>query len=337
MKLRATTKAQKKFLELFKKSKSLYNELTKYLRKFNDCSRESNGLLTGQFNQTNTQTHRISSSGKNYSTQFQNFPRSYKPVFTARRDKWLIGECDGAQLEFRVAAHLGRDDTALEDIEAQTDIHNVTAGIIGVSRQDAKAHTFKPLYGGRSGTNREQEYYKFFRDKYKGITDTQYKWIDEVVANGTLRTEWGLRYYWPNTKMDRSGYVNNTTAICNYPVQALATAEIIPIALTIFWHRLKRSGLQMFIVNTIHDSIIVELPESEIREFHDLAKQCLIDDVYPYLEKVYGMKFTVPLGAGVKVGSHWNGEDCHKYVPEGLEHDKGEVKYEAQKELYNYG
>lgn len=335
MRLKPSSKQQREFLKLFKQSKTLYNELTKYLRKFNECSRDADGLLTAQFNQCNTQTHRLSSAGRNYSTQFQNFPRDYKPVFRARTKGWLVGECDGAQLEFRVAAHLGRDKAAMADILNAEDIHEVTAGVIGVSRQDAKAHTFKPLYGGRSGTVDERRYYEFFREKYSGITDTQYTWIDEVVAKKSLTTEWGMRYYWPHVRMDRSGYVNHSTAICNYPVQALATAEIIPIALTAFWHRLKRSELKMFIVNTVHDSIIVELPPEEVEDFHELARKCLIEDVYPYLEKVYNMQFTVPLGAGVKVGSHWNDKDCADWVPEGLEHDKGEVKYEAQKELYS--
>lgn len=318
--LKATTDEQRKFLELYREYKSCWNELTKYLRKFAECVESDRGLLTAQFNQTNTQTHRLSSSGRDYSTQFQNFPRAYKPLFLARQSGWLVGECDGAQLEFRVAAHLGRDPVALQDIVDGTDIHTVTADVIGVSRQEAKAHTFKPLYGGQSGTDDEKRYYQFFRDKYKGITETQQAWIDEVLETGKLKTEWGLLYYWPDTTMDRSGYVKNTTSICNYPVQAFATAEIIPVALTSFWHRIRDEGLQMMIVNTVHDSIIVELPEEEVEDFHRLARQCLIDDVYPYLEQVYGVKLTVPLGCGVTTGSHWGSKD--------------ETVYNAKEELY---
>jgi DNA polymerase I-like protein with 3'-5' exonuclease and polymerase domains len=308
-KLKAKTKDQREFLSLYVQFKGVWNELTKYLRKFADCVSDAGGLLTAQFNQTNTQTHRLSSSGRDYSTQFQNFPRAYKPLFKARRSGWLVGECDGAQLEFRVAAHLGRDSVALKDIVEGTDIHSVTAGVIGCNRQDAKPHTFKPLYGGRSGTPDEVRYYEYFREHYKGIADTQQRWIDTVLATGELTTEWGMRYYWPDTRMDRSGYVTNTTSICNYPVQAFATAEIIPVALAAFWHRLRDSGLEMFIVNTVHDSIIVELPEEEVDEFHKLAQQCLIEDVYPYLEEVYGVKLSVPLGAGVMTGPNWGSKD----------------------------
>jgi DNA polymerase I-like protein with 3'-5' exonuclease and polymerase domains len=339
-KLKAETKAQQKFLALYVQSKSLYNELTKYLRKLQDCCNEVDGALTASFNQTNTQTHRLSSSGRDYGMQFQNFPRAYKPIFKARNKGWLVGECDGAQLEFRVAAHLGRDKVALRNIlDPDFDAHITTASYmadrdaaemlelhrqgdseVGKLRQDAKSETFKPLYGGSFGTPEQVKWYKGFKELYSGIADAQQSWIDEVLEKKFLVTEWGMRYYWPNTTMDRGGYVTNTTSICNYPVQAFATAEIIPVALAAFWHRLRTSDLRMFIVNTVHDSIIVELPPEEIDAFHELAQQCLIEDVYPYLEQVYNIRLSVPLGAGVMIGEHWGSKD--------------ETVYNAKEELY---
>jgi DNA polymerase I-like protein with 3'-5' exonuclease and polymerase domains len=317
--LKSTTKKQRDFVALFKRTKELYNELTKYLRKFNDCVEDAGGLLRAQFNQSSTQTHRLSSTGLDYSAQFQNFPRVYKPLFKASQSGWLVGEADGSQLEFRVAGHLGRDPVAIDDIENGVDVHRITADIIGCTRQEAKPHTFKPLYGGTSGTDDERKYYVHFKEKYTGIADAQQRWIDEVLREGSLRTEWGLRYYWPNTRMDPSGYVTNTTSICNYPVQAFATAEIIPIALVYFWHRLRLRGVQCRILNTVHDSIIAEFPPEETEMFHELSQQCLIDDVYSYLHDVYNIDLTVPLGCGVSVGEHWGSKD--------------ETQYSASKEL----
>lgn len=313
-KLKARTAPQREFLDLYKRSKSLYNELTKYLRKFSDCCTEAAGWLRGEFNQTRTKTHRLSSSGLDYKTQFQNFPRAYKPMFTARRDGWLVGEGDGAQLEFRIAAHLGRDRVAREDIINGTDIHSVTAGIIGCTRQEAKAHTFKPLYGGMSGAPNEVKYYEFFKEKYEGIASAQRAWIGSVLSDKYLRTEWGMRYYWPDTKMDRSGYVRNSTSICNYPVQAFATAECIPIALVYFWHLTRVMQAEMLLVNTVHDSIICELPPEEEGLFHALCKHTLITEVEDYLSDVYDVKLTVPLGAGVSVSHCWGDKEAEEYT-----------------------
>jgi DNA polymerase-1 len=321
--LRCDTKRQKDFIQHFKRTKELYNELTKYLRKFAECCDVDGGVLRAQFNQSSTQTHRLSSTGLDYSTQFQNFPRAYKPLFKASHEGWLVGECDGSQLEFRVAAHLGRDTAAIRDIRDGVDVHSETAAIIGVTRQEAKGHTFKPLYGGSSGTDDERRYYTYFRERYAGITREQQRWIDEVLCTGSLRTEWGLRYYWPGTRMDAGGYVTNTTSICNYPVQALATAEIIPIALVYFWHRAKDERLDTRVLNTVHDSIIAEFPPGEEADFHRLSRLALIDDVYSYLHTVYGIDLTVPLGCGVTVGTHWG--------------SKNEVTYTASDELVTTG
>ena len=323
MRLKPRNKKQRDFLDAYRRYRDSYTQLTKYLRKFKECCDNSGGHLVAKFNQTQTRTHRLSSSGAEYSTQFQNFPRVYKPLFRARRDGWRMYETDGSQLEFRVAVHLGRDKRGLEHLREGVDIHSNTASVIGCSRQDAKAHTFKPLYGGSSGTPDQQRYYRYFKEVYTGIAAAQDRWVNTVLKEKKLVTEWGMRFYWPDTKMQRSGYITNTTSICNYPVQSFATAEIIPIALVYMWHRIQDSGLELLLVNTIHDSIIAEGPDSdEVREeWHKLAQQSLINDVYFYLQEVYGIHLTVPLGCSVADGTHWGSKD--------------ETKYEAAAELFH--
>lgn len=316
--LRPETKKQRQYLNLHEEWAGLHSDVTKYLRKFKECCESDGGMLHAAFNQCSTRTHRLSSTGVTYRIQFQNLNRRFKPLFCSRHAGWSIGEADGAQLEFRVAAHLGRDRVALEDIWTGVDIHTFTANIIGVDRQAAKAHTFKPLYGGKSGTPDEKRYYAEFERKYSGISGTQREWTHHVLRTKELTTEWGLKYYWPNTRMTESGYITNTTSICNYPVQALATAEIIPAAMVCAWHRMK--DMQSFLINTVHDSIIAELHPEETDLWHEIAQQCLIVDAYSMMVKLYDLALTVPLGAGVMIGTHWGAKD--------------EVKYEAPEELW---
>lgn len=320
--LRPTTERQKDFLRMYREWSAMHSDVTKYLRKFGDCCREVGGLIFGGFNQCNTRTHRLSSSGLEYKIQFQNLNRRFKPLFCARKAGWLVGEADGAQLEFRVAAHLGKDRVALADIISGRDIHSFTASIIGCDRQSAKVHTFKPLYGGKSGTPKEQEYYKYFEERYHQIAAEQRSWAVHVSEHKELRTEWGMRYYWPLARMSENGYVSFTTSIYNYPVQAFATAEIIPIAIVCAWHRM--SGLQSFLVNTVHDSIIAELHPDEVDLWHEVAKQCLITDTYNLINLLYGVRLTVPLGAGVTVASHWGSKEAKD----------SEIVYEAPEELW---
>jgi DNA polymerase I-like protein with 3'-5' exonuclease and polymerase domains len=322
--LPATTERQRKFLDVTARARDTHSQLSKYMRKFSECCTKAGGLLYGNFNQTQTFTHRLSSSGSEFKVQFQNFPRAYKRLFTAPPG-YLVGETDGAQLEFRVSGHLGRDNAVVADIVDGVDVHRFTADTLTAAgqetdRQGAKEHTFKPLYGGQSGTDAEKAYYRAFREKYPGVASTQQGWVDTVLLDKKLETEWGLVYYWPDTRMDESGYVRNTTSICNYPVQAFATAEIIPIALVCMWHLLRAGGFKTYLVNTVHDSIIAYVHEEEVDAFHALAKRCMMNDVYAIVRKLYGIELIVPLGCGVKVGRHWG--------------EAEEVKYEAAPELY---
>lgn len=312
--LRGSTPAQIEFVEFYKKYRKVAKSF-ETLEKMNECCEKDQGLLYASYNQAVTQTHRLSSSGKKYKLQFHNFDRGNKPLFKSRNTGWSVGEADGKQLEFRVAAHLGRDSQALKDIKnPQFDAHYQTAeqllkklreDISKYERTEAKSRTFKPLYGGGSGTPDEKRYYKFFQEKYNGIYSTQKEWTLQVLRDKKLRTETGLIFYWSDTKMSKSGYIENTTSIFNYPVQSLATADIIPISLVYLWHRAKILGLKLFLVNTVHDSIIAELPPEEQEIFNELCKKSFTEDVFRYLLIVYGISFTVPLGTEIKIGDRW--------------------------------
>jgi hypothetical protein len=92
----------------------------------------------------------------------------------------------------------------------------------------------------------------------------------------------GLSSHWPTARRDTRGRVNVESAVDNYPVQALATAEIVPVAVVYLWHRLAENGLQdrVRIVNLVHDSAPSEIHPSAAEEFKELAKQSFTHDVY---------------------------------------------------------
>lgn len=110
-------------------------------------------------------------------------------------------------------------------------------------------------------------------------------------------------FYFPGTKMQRSGYITNSTNIYNYPVQGFATGEIIPLVLVYFWHRTRNMDVRIFA--TIHDSVACKIKRGTFDEVMQVAKQAFTYDVYNHLLNVYKYKFRVPLGLGAKVSSHW--------------------------------
>lgn len=358
-KLIAKTQIQKDFIELRRKIGKVDSALSKNIEFFMGIVSEFGGVFYGEFNQANTATHRLSSSGiamqfqmfkdktgkklKSKKVQFQNMPRIYKPLLKAKREGYLMADFDGSQLEFRVAAFLGQDAQAFIDISnPQWDAHITSASyMIGKTYEDlyaawkakeawadeartaAKPETFKPLYGGEFGTETQMRWYKGFKERYEGIAQTQEKWANEVGRKKSLTTPWGLKYFWPLAKWSNDGRLNVKTSVYNYPVQALATAEIIPIALVYFWHGLASHNLdsQCYLVNTVHDSVACEIHPDVVSEVTKLAKESFTLRVYTYLEKVYGLKFNVPLGIGIKIGTHWGtgDESSFNIWPDGRE------------------
>jgi DNA polymerase I-like protein with 3'-5' exonuclease and polymerase domains len=309
--LTARTKAQKELKEMLSRRSIIEAQLTKTLSKFKACI-DNGDLLYAQFNQAITQTHRLSSSGTEYGVQFQNMPRIFKPCVTSRFEGWDVCEADGAQLEFRVAAFLGQDEQAIYDIENGVDIHQFTADTITAAgepteRQAAKADTFKPLFGGRSGTKAQKAYYAEFKKKYSGVAAKQEEWKNDAIRNKKFRIPSGLEFFFPRIKAPRNadGWIPEESNIYNYPIQSFATADIIPIAIVYTWHNMQAAELNSFIFNTVHDSVIIERHPEEKEKLDEIILDAFGTSCYNYLNEVYNVQFNVPLGCGIKSGSNW--------------------------------
>lgn len=165
--LKPRTEEQLSFLTLYKEYNKAISLLEKNLDYFKRTCDERGCKFYGQFNQNRVVSHRLSASGrpvffnglkKAKSVQFQNVPREYKKLFWSGDDDWVVMDCDGSQLEFRVAADLGKDKTALQEIVDGTDIHSFTRDVLVDNgdvellsipvedrRQASKPHTFRPL------------------------------------------------------------------------------------------------------------------------------------------------------------------------------------------------
>lgn len=284
-----------------------YNAIGTYLDTFIKGiadNRLDTGLLHTQLMQCITATGRLSSIRPN----FQNMPRANTfPVRRVVRSRWeggLILEVDFAQLEFRIAAFLAQDKRAIEDILNKVDVHAYTASIIGCSRQDAKTHTFKPLYGGSSGTEAEQRYYKAFKAKYPQITEWQNRNIQQVLKAGSLVIPSGREYNFPGTRRTPSGYVVNTTQICNYPVQGFATADVVPVTILEVYDVLRKFGLRSKLILTVHDSIVFDVYPGEQQQIIGIINTCFsrLPDI---LNHRYGINVNIPLDWEIKSGINW--------------------------------
>ena len=267
------------------------------------------GKLHVRLLQHRTATGRFSGADPN----MQNMPRGgtfpVKKVFVSRWVDGKILEADFAQLEFRTAAYLSQDEVAMKEIENGFDVHSYTAKVITeggqkISRQEAKAHTFAPLYGatGVGRTKAEATYYEQFTEKYRGIGLWHTRLAKEAVTTGKIKTPSGREFSFPNVRRLGNGKVSYFTQIKNFPVQSFATADIVPVILMEIDDRLN--DFKSCIVNTVHDSIVIDVHPNEIQQVIDVINS-VNDNMTDIINKQFNIKINVPLLLEAKIGNNW--------------------------------
>tara|TARA_R110000822_G_scaffold35054_2_gene99011 strand:+ start:4182 stop:5717 length:1536 start_codon:yes stop_codon:yes gene_type:complete len=287
-----------------------YSMVRTYLNTFVDSLekyQDDNNYIHPSFNQCVTATGRLSSSRPN----FQNMPRGAtfpaREAIVSRYEGGYILEGDYSQLEFRVAGFLSKDPVIYEEVKSGFDVHSYTAEIMSVTRQDAKAHTFKPLYGGVLGTNREMSYYAAFRNKYQGVTEWHDKLQEEAVSTKKIVLPSGREYAFPYAKYTRHGTAVGATSIKNYPVQGFATADLLPLAL-IRLHKSLRAmvipKVKSKIINTVHDSIIMDVHPDEKEMMIELLKRSMLC-IPEECSREFGVDFDMPIEIELKIGNDW--------------------------------
>jgi DNA polymerase I-like protein with 3'-5' exonuclease and polymerase domains len=114
--------------------------------------------------------------------------------------------------------------------------------------------------------------------------------------------------------MSKSGYIDNTPSIYNYPIQSFATADIIPISLAYTYWGAKH--LDVRIINTVHDSVVADVADEDVEAYKQVVQEAWLDRTYAYLDRVYGVKMTIPLAVGWKAGAHWGEGQEIKFTKE---------------------
>jgi len=307
----ATSNGMESALDFLTDLKRL-SAISSYLSSFVDgidIYTKPNGFLHVNLTQSITSTGRFSGRNPN----MQNMPRGgtfpVKRVFISRWEGGQIMECDFAQLEFRVAAFLSQDSTAMQEIDTGFDVHSYTAKVISdagqpTARQAAKEHTFAPLFGatGYGRSKAVAAYYKHFNEKYTGVTKWHKKLGDEAMRFLKITNVSGRQYAFPDVTRRSNGNVSHFTMIKNYPVQGFATGDIVPVVLLEFEQLLK--PLQSCLVNTVHDSMVIDVHPDEVTEVLGVVEtintnlNCVIKDAYD-------VEMNVPLLLEAKIGKNW--------------------------------
>jgi DNA polymerase I-like protein with 3'-5' exonuclease and polymerase domains len=296
------------FLGDLKRLSAISSYLSSFVEGISVFTKEDGFLHVG-LTQHITSTGRFSGRNPN----MQNMPRGgtfpVKKVFVSRWEGGYVMEADFAQLEFRVAAFLSQDTTAMKEIDTGFDVHSYTAKVISeagqpTSRQDAKAHTFAPLFGatGYGRSPAEAAYYTHFIKKYKGIAAWHKKLGDEAIRFQKITNVGGRQYAFPNTERRPNGMPTNFTMIKNYPVQGFATGDCVPVVLLELEDRLM--PMRSKVVNSVHDSMVIDIHPYEKDQVIEIINT-LNMDLNEIIYKYYKVKMNVPLLLEAKIGPNW--------------------------------
>ena len=276
---------------------------------------KSDALLHANFNQCITATGRLSSSSPN----LQNMPKGrlfpVRKAFVSRFEGGSLVEIDYSQLEFRVAGILATDETVKREVESGFDVHAYTAKVLTengepTERGPAKASTFRPLYGGTQGTPAQRTYFKEFFGKYRGIFKWHEQLQNEAIQHKVITTATGRQFSFPDCQRNMSGQATFKTQIVNYPVQSVATADIVPLGVILLFNKLREMNLRSVVINTVHDSVLIDTHPDELEMVKSVAPGCLVD-AQAEAKKRFGLSDYIPLEVEMSQGKNWmEQEDC---------------------------
>ena len=94
------------------------------------------------------------------------------------------------------------------------------------------------------------------------------------------------------------------TQIKNYPVQGLATGDIVPMMLGKVFRALMPRRDVVRLISTVHDSILLDVKATHIVSIAILVRD-ILQEAPTYFEYHFGTKFNLPLKVGISYGRSW--------------------------------
>ncbi|HZG66440.1 MAG TPA: DNA polymerase, partial [Herpetosiphonaceae bacterium] len=172
-------------------------------------------------------------------------------------------------------------------------------------RRIAKMTVFGVIYGissfglsARTDLSREdaQKMIDGLFATYPGLR----RYVDETLQfgreHGYVETLMGRRRYAPELKSSHGGrrQAAEREAI-NAPIQG-TNADLIKQAMVRLHAELLRRGLQARMLLQVHDELVLEVPDEEMREVKGIVKSVMEDD---------GEMLSVPLKVELESGQNW--------------------------------
>lgn len=294
------------YRELFKLKSTYIDALPVQIDKF--------GRLHTHYHADTTRTGRLSSKNPN----LQNIPargvwgEKIRSAFIAPKEAVLLS-ADYNQIELRVMAHMSGDKELNRVFEAGEDIHTQAAAaafnkktseVTKEDRRAAKIINFGIMYGiSPFGLAKQLKIApveaKEIINRYFARFPAVSTWMGTILAQayekGFVETLAGFRRYVLELRSNNQTVrkLGERIAI-NSPIQGTA-ADIIKKAMIDVSKQLAEARLQTKMILQVHDELVFEVPENELKEVTPVIKS-LMENALP---------LSVPTPVELKVGENW--------------------------------
>ena len=270
------------------------------------------------------------------------FTHSYvdktKKNYVDRYCKGVLLSADYSGMELRVFASLARCKAMIDIHKSGKDFHSCVA-IKAMTHKPIKDITFEEiralpkdvryrykwtnwtlLYGGGSSTlismyeMKEQEAKDMVDDYYREFPEVlrlRRESVDYTIQHGYIESPFGRREYLPDiASSDDKRRARASREAINMPTQS-ASSDLTLCASYVIYDMLRNGNYRSKIVNTVHDSVLLDVPREEI---HDVAKICVdaMENLKKHKKKYFPtMNFDwliCPLRADIEIGTHYGTE-----------------------------
>jgi DNA polymerase-1 len=272
------------------------------------------GRLHTTFNQAVAATGRLSTSNPN----LQSIPirtelgREIRSAFVAEEGSTLLS-ADYSQIELRILAHVSGEPKLRAAFAAGEDVHAATAAeVLGREpsaltkheRAIAKMINFGIVYGiSAHGLSQNlqipreeaQTYIDTYLARFPHVQDFIARTIEQATQDGYVTSLLGRRRPVPEirTSSRQTRALGERLAV-NFVMQG-SNADIIKVAMIGIDRRLRDEGRSARLVLQVHDELLLEVPEAEVRDVREIVQE----------EMCGAYELDPPLAVDVGVGENW--------------------------------
>ena len=339
--LKAGTKKAERFVEFldnFTRYKECKKLLSTYIDKIPAVVCDKTGAVHTTFNQYGAKTGRFSSSDNISKLNLQNIPsheKRIRKIFKAREGYKLVGG-DFSQIEPRVLAFISGDETMQEAYREGRDLYAIMGSqVYGVPYEDCRE--FYPdgtvnAEGKERRTSMKSVLLGIMYERGAAAIGEQFNksadWAQELIDNfydsfpkvdqirlkvekfaedyGYVSTVEGRKRRLPDMQLadkDDYKYQEAHRQSLNAVIQG-SSADIMKASMIALYNDPKYKELGMYMLITVHDELICEVPEANVKEGAELLVNTMKTVGHSIID--------LPMSVDAEVNEYWYGENLAK-------------------------